>query len=109
MKQCKVRANEKWGMRVMQRYKGNRKLLLKEMNEKIYLFTTSRCPACPAAKQYVADSGLENKIKIVIADQSVDGMALAESFEIQFVPTFVVVNDNLKQKFNLNEFKEWSA
>ena len=58
--------------------------------DKIYLFTTSRCPACPAAKEFVKTSGLEDKIEMVTVDQSIDGMALAESFGVAFVPAFVI-------------------
>jgi len=70
--------------------------------DKIYLFTTSRCPKCPIAKQYVIDSGLEEKVDIIVADQSAEGMALAREYGVAMVPTFVV---NGKQ-YSLDEFKE---
>jgi len=79
------------------------------MSDKIYLFTTSRCPACPAAKQFVTDNELEDKVEQVLVDQSVDGMALAESFNVATVPTFIVQLEGDTLKLNLEEFKrQWS-
>lgn len=78
--------------------------------DKIYLFTTSRCPACPAAKQFVADNGLEEQIEMVVADASIDAMTLAENFNVRMVPTFVIQReeDGLHEGISLSlpEFKQ---
>lgn len=76
--------------------------------DKIYLFTTSRCPACPAAKQFVADNGL--KVDMITVDSDPLGMKIAQDFGVQFVPAFVVLNEEDEpsdfKSYTLAEFKE---
>jgi len=68
-----------------------------------YLITTSTCPNCPAAKNYVKENNLTH-IKIVEADTSEDNMKLAMSFGVTSVPTFVIKDDNGIQLLSLQEY-----
>lgn len=77
------------------------------MEDKIYLFTTTRCPKCPEAKEYVKTAGLEDKVTIIEADTSVDAMTLASSYNITHVPAFVIhrEEDEEGEVLNLTAFK----
>jgi glutaredoxin len=72
---------------------------------KTYLFTTTVCPNCLPAKDYI----IENEIdcEILYCDKDNNAMAMAERFGIEHVPTFVTLEDNgISQTFTFEEYKK---
>lgn len=76
------------------------------MNE-IYLFTTSHCPACPQAKQYVNDNNID--VIILEVDTNPEHMLLANQYGVASVPMFVVTKGNGYDKYFLEEYKKSRA
>jgi hypothetical protein len=57
------------------------------------LFTTTSCPKCPAAKEWVANHPDLN-IETCVADVSASNMKLADTYNVMYVPTFVQIDDD---------------
>jgi len=71
---------------------------------KYILFTTTRCPKCPAIKEYVKQNV---KFAGEIMDETNPNFAkLIEEHEVQAAPTFIVWIDNGMEHFRGNEITE---
>lgn len=82
----------------------NKEILRNVVMSDIYLFTTSHCPACPAAKKYVEEKGID-VIKLEV-DTNPEHMLLANQYGVASVPMFVVTNGQGYDKYFLEEFKK---
>jgi glutaredoxin len=69
-----------------------------------YLFTTSWCPQCPAAKNFVNENNLD--VTILEVDTSEDAMLMANQYGVSSVPQFVEVTGHEHKNYFLAEYMQ---
>jgi len=62
--------------------------------DKVFLFTTTWCPHCKAAKEKLKDKIEKGEIEVIEVDKDEFGEKVADALGIYAVPTFVVAKDD---------------
>ncbi len=69
------------------------------MNKKLFLFTSTSCPRCPAAKEFLDNKGLE--YEEMQPTKNPEAMELATKHGIMSLPTILIG----EKSFSFEEFK----
>ena len=64
-----------------------------ELNDGVYLFTSTTCPNCKMAKTFLDKAGIE--YKTIVANENIE---LTQALEIKQAPTLVVINNGNAEK-----------
>ena len=75
------------------------------MSKKTFLFTTTHCPKCPAAKEFMKENNIEHQI--IEVDTVVEGRALANLYKVMTVPSIVeIYADGKSINYTFEEYKQ---
>ena len=74
-----------------------------EGRSQLLLFTTSTCPKCPAAKNWLDSNAVNYE---AIDNRRVDFMELAEKYDVQSVPTLIAIDCDGKEMWRAKEQAE---